>query len=177
YPLGNASPGDGLWLRCHLLAAAALLATPGRLEEVAARDTGPSGQRGTDRLGEGLHRQPKLPRCFWGVLTGKNPTDRAKKGTKRHLLVDGNGTPLAVRLTGANRPDGAEALPLLDDIPPIHGPRGRPRRKPKALYGDRAYGNRRNRAGLKERGIEDHLARPRTPHGSGLGTIRYVVER
>jgi transposase len=82
-----------------------------------------------------------------------------------------------VRLTGANRPDGAEALPLLDDIPPIQGPRGGPSSKTKALYGDRAYGNRRNREGLKERRIEDHLARPRTPHGSGLGKIRYVVER
>jgi transposase len=66
---------------------------------------------------------------------------------------------------------------LVDDIPPIHGRRGRPRRKPKALYGDRAYGNRRNHEGLKERRIKDRLARPRTPHGSGLGTVRYVVER
>jgi transposase len=82
-----------------------------------------------------------------------------------------------VRLTGANRPDGAEALKLVDDVPPIQGRLGRPRRKPKALYGDRAYGNRQNREGLKERRIEDHLARPRTPHGSGLGRVRYVVER
>ena len=115
---------------------------------------------------------PKDSRRFWGVLTGKNPTDRAKKGSNRHLLVDGRGTPLALRLTGANRPDAPEVLPLLDAIPPIHGRRGRPRRKPKAVYGDRAYGTRRNQEGLKERGIEDHLARPRTPHGSGLGTVR-----
>src|SRR5205807_10389257 len=96
-----------------------------------------------------------------------------KKGTNRPLPVAGPGTPRAVRLTGANRPDAPEALPLIDDIPPIHGRRGRPRRKPKALYGDGAYGTRRNREGLKERRIEDHLARPRTPHGSGLGKIRY----
>ena len=66
---------------------------------------------------------------------------------------------------------------LVDDIPPIRGKRGRPRRKPKALYADRAYGNAKTQAGLKQRGIEDHLARPRTAHGSGLGKIRYVVER
>jgi transposase len=65
---------------------------------------------------------------------------------------------------------------LVDDIPPIRGRRGRPRRKPKALYGDRQYGTPRNRQGLQERGIEDHLARPRTPHGSGLGKVRWVVE-
>jgi transposase len=160
-----------------VLAPAALLATPARLEETAARDAGPPGQRGADRLGEGLHRQPELPRCFWGVLTGKNPTDRAKKGTKRHLLVDGNGTPLAVRITGAQRNESLEAMPLLDDVPPIRQPRGGRRRRPKALYGDRQYGTPRNREGLKQRRIEDHLARQRTPHGSGLGKIRYVVER
>ena len=68
-------------------------------------------------------------------------------------------------------------MPLLDDIPPIHDRHGKVRRKPKALYGDRAYGTPRNHEGLKERRIEDHLAQPRTPHGSGLGKVRYVVER
>jgi len=123
-----------------------------------------------------LRGQPELPRRFWGLLTGKNPTDRAKKGSKRHLCVDGRGTPLSFRLTGANRNESLEAMPLLDDIPPIRGRRGRPRRKPKALYGDRQYGTPRNHRGLKERGIEDHLATPRAPHGSGLGKIRWVVE-
>jgi transposase len=124
-----------------------------------------------------LRRQPALPRRFWGLLTGKNPTDRAKKGTERHLLVDGWGTPLALRLTGAHRNESREALDLVDDIPPIRGRRGRPRHKPQALYADRQYGTPRNRQGLKERRIEDHLARQRTPHGSGLGRIRWVVER
>jgi transposase len=66
---------------------------------------------------------------------------------------------------------------LVDDIPPIRGRRGRPRRKPKALYGDRQYGTPRNRQGLKDRRIKDHLARQRAPHGSGLGKVRWVVER
>jgi transposase len=92
------------------------------------------------------------------------------------LLVDGQGTPLALRITGANRNESLEALNLVDDIPPIQGRRGRPRRKPKALYGDRQYGTPRNHKGLKERRIEDHLATQRTPHGSGLGKIRWVVE-
>lgn len=82
-----------------------------------------------------------------------------------------------MRITGAHRHDSLEALKLIDDIPPIRGRRGRPRHRPKALYGDRAYGTPRNQRGLKTRRIEDHLARPRTPHGSGLGQIRWVVER
>src|SRR5262245_8575966 len=176
HPLGDAAARDGLRVRHDLLAPAAALAAARRLEETPARPA-PAGRPGEGhRLGALLRGQPNLPRCFWGVLTGTNPTDRGKKGTKRHLLVDGKGTPLALRITGANRNESLEALNLLDDIPAIRGKRGRPRRKPKALYGDRQYGTPRNHQGLKERGIEDHLAQPRTPHGSGLGTIRWVVE-
>jgi transposase len=175
--VGAAPAGDGLWLRDDMRAQAAILAAPRRLEETPARPPPANWAGEGHRLGALLRGQPELPRGFWGVLTGKNPTDRAKKGTKRHLLVDGKGTPLALRLTGANRNESLEAMPLVDDIPPIRGRRGRPRRKPKALYGDRQYGTPRNRKGLEERGIEDHLARQRTPHGSGLGKIRWVVER
>jgi putative transposase len=40
-----------------------------------------------------------------GEATGPNPTDRGKKGTKRSLLTDGNGIPLAISVAGANAPD------------------------------------------------------------------------
>jgi hypothetical protein len=36
-----------------------------------------------------------------GEKTGPNPVDRGRPGSKRHLLVDGNGTPLVAVLTGA----------------------------------------------------------------------------
>jgi putative transposase len=35
------------------------------------------------------------------VATGKNPTDRAKSGTKRSMLTDGAGIPLSVAIEGA----------------------------------------------------------------------------
>ena len=57
---------------------------------------------------------------YGGDQTGPNPTDRAKRGSKRHLICDGQGVPLAVRLTGANRNDSQEALALVDAIPPLH---------------------------------------------------------
>lgn len=37
--------------------------------------------------------------------TGPNPTDRGKLGSKRHLIVDARGIPLAITITGANRYD------------------------------------------------------------------------
>ncbi len=37
-----------------------------------------------------------------GDLTGPNPTGRAKKGTKYHLAVDGDGTPVACLATATN---------------------------------------------------------------------------
>jgi putative transposase len=42
---------------------------------------------------------------FGGAATGANPTDRGKKGTKRSLLTDGQGIPLAIVAAGANRTD------------------------------------------------------------------------
>ena len=45
---------------------------------------------------------------FGGKKTGKNPTDRGKKGTKKSLLTDGDGGPLGVVIAGANVV-GAEA--------------------------------------------------------------------
>ncbi len=46
-----------------------------------------------------------IPAPLGGTQTGKNPTDRAKLGSKRHLLVDRRGVPLALTLSGANIPD------------------------------------------------------------------------
>lgn len=43
---------------------------------------------------------------FWGdLLVGPNPTDRAKNGVKRSLLVEADGGPLSVIVAGANVPD------------------------------------------------------------------------
>src|SRR4029453_3545125 len=86
-----------------------------------------------------------------GAKTGPNPTDRAKRGSKRHLICDGQGVPLAVRLTGANRHDSKEALPLVDAIPPLQGERGRPRCRPDCVLGDRAYDAEAIREGLRAR--------------------------
>jgi transposase len=49
-------------------------------------------------------------------MTGPNPTDRGKLGTKRHVLTDGQGIPLAVIITAANVHDMKAAINTLDNI-------------------------------------------------------------
>jgi transposase len=66
---------------------------------------------------------------------------------------------------------------LVASIPPVQGKAGRPRRRPDALYGDRAYDSRAHRDSLWALGIRPFLARKGEAHGSGLGAIRWVVER
>jgi putative transposase len=49
-----------------------------------------------------------------GAKTGPNPTDRAKLGSKRHILTDKRGTPLSAVITSANTHDMKAALETLD---------------------------------------------------------------
>ena len=56
-------------------------------------------------------------RLSGGKKTGKNPTDRAKRGVKRSLLVDGNGIPIGLAVDGANRNDMKMARATLESIP------------------------------------------------------------
>ncbi len=110
-------------------------------------------------------------------MTGPNPTDRAKPGSKRHLLTDGNGLPIVLRLTGANVHDVTQLLHLVNDVPPITGKRGAPRYRFDELYADRGYDCDADREALREIGTEPFIAKRKTENGSGLGTVRWVVER
>ena len=112
-----------------------------------------------------------------GDKTGKTPTDRGRKGTKDHLLTDGNGLPLAMHATGANRHESTQLLALLEEVPPVGGKPGHPKRKPEAILGDRAFDSQPLREALWARGIIPFLAKRGQKHGSGLGVYRWVVER
>jgi putative transposase len=52
-----------------------------------------------------------------GEKTGKNPTDRAKQGVKRSLLVEGHGLPVGLDVEGANRNDMKMVRATLESIP------------------------------------------------------------
>ena len=109
-----------------------------------------------------------------GDKTGPNPTDRAKYGSKHHLVTDANGVILSTSLTAANRNDTTELRGLVDAIPPVRGKRGRAKRRPERLQGDRGYDSEPHRAWLVRQGITPELARRQTEHGSGLGVFRWV---
>ncbi len=112
-----------------------------------------------------------------GIATGPSPVGRGRAGSKHHLITDGHGTPLAVILTGANRNDVTQLLPLLKAIPPVRGRVGRPRRKPDPLFADRGYDHDIYRNQVPKRGIVPAIARRDTRHGTPLGTYQWVVER
>ena len=93
------------------------------------------------------------------------------------MVTDANGIPLAATLTGANAHDVTQLLPLIDAIPAVRGKRGRPRKRPRCVQGDRGYDSQPHRKQLRQRGITPILAKRNTEHGSGLGKTRWVVER
>ncbi|MHC3392824.1 IS5 family transposase [Streptomyces lavendulocolor] len=112
-----------------------------------------------------------------GPKSGPSPVGRARPGSKHHLIVDGQGIPLAVSLTGGNRNDVTQLMPLLAKIPSVAGLIGRPRRRPDVLLADRGYDHDKYRRLVWAQGIKPVIARRGVPHGSGLGVHRWVVER
>ena len=112
-----------------------------------------------------------------GAETGPSPVDRGRPGSKHHLLVDASGIPLAWSLTGSNRNDIEQLIPLVEAVPAVAGRVGHPRSRPASIVGDRGYDSDRHREELRRRGITPVIARRQSGHGSGLGRVRWVVER
>jgi transposase len=80
--------------------------------------------------------------------------------TKIHQLVDGRGRPLVIALTPGQAGDSPMLRPLLAHLA-VHriGP-GRPRTRPDALLGDKAYSSRGTRAMLRARGVRAVIPQP-----------------
>jgi putative transposase len=113
-----------------------------------------------------------------GEKTGPNPTDRAKKGTKKSVLTDGRGAPLGLAVAGANVNDHKLMRATLESIPV-----GRPTPTPRAPQGlclDKGYDYDVVRALAQEYGFTLHLRRrgeSANPLESGKKARRWVVER
>jgi transposase len=85
--------------------------------------------------------------------------------------------PLAWSVTGGNRDDVTQLIRLLDKVPPVRGAVGRACIRPASLVADRGYDHDRHRRLVPKRGVRPLIARRQTAHGSGLGRLRWVVER
>jgi transposase len=95
-------------------------------------------------------------------------------------VAEGHGAPLAALSTAANVNEGTVLARLVDAIPPLKRPRGRPgrpRRRPDKVHADLGYASRRNRAALRRRGITPRIARKGIESRERLGRYRWVVER
>jgi IS5 family transposase len=113
-----------------------------------------------------------------GERTGANPTDKGKAGSKRHLVADRGGIPLAIILSAANVHDSKVLEELIGSIEPIKRPsRGRPRKRPKKLHADKGYDFRRCRERLRKRAIKARIGRRGVDSSEKLGRHRWVVER
>lgn len=78
-----------------------------------------------------------------GSLTGPNPTDRGKLGSKIHLIADRNGLPLSLGISAANMQDSLGLEPPVRGIPPIRSRRGPRRRRPAEPHAEKGYGERK----------------------------------
>lgn len=117
---------------------------------------------------------------FWGDEVGPNPTDRGKAGTKRSLLVEGQGGPLSVVIAGANVHDtrllGATLEAIVVERPePGEG-------SPQHLCLDKGYDNPTGRQALATHGYEAHIRRIGQERLDTTGqktypARRWVVER
>jgi len=104
-----------------------------------------------------------------GELTGPNPTNRSKQGTKYHVAVNGDDEPVACAATGANVNDTLlfkrlflAALAVMARI---------------RVFADKGYDAEANRILCRLHRRTPRIGKRRQPHGSGLGTRRWPIER
>jgi hypothetical protein len=100
-----------------------------------------------------------------GDLTGPDPTDRAKRGTKYHIAVTGSGVPVACAATAADVNDTLlferlflAAFAVLARI--------------RTVFADKGYDAETNRDLCRTFGAEPHLHKRGRPRGSRLGKKR-----
>ena len=104
-----------------------------------------------------------------GELTGPNPTDRGKTGTKYHVIASTDGIPLGVVPSAANVHDTRLFLHLLRLAQVVCAAIGK-------LFADAAYDSAGNRDLCLRDSIQPCIRKIGEPHGSGLGSVRCVIE-
>ena len=100
-----------------------------------------------------------------GDLTGPNPTDRGKRGSKYHIATDGDGVPVACLATAANVNDTC----LRAAVPGClcgYGPY-------RTVFADKGYDAERHRELCRAFAAKPSIHKRGQPRGSGLGKHRW----
>ncbi len=104
-----------------------------------------------------------------GDLVGPNPTDRGKLGTKYHVVTLTDGTPVGAVASAANVNDTLMLPHLVKLAQAACAAIAK-------LYADAGYDSAFNREFCRRQGVDPRIRRRGDPHGSGLGTVRHIVE-
>ena len=105
-----------------------------------------------------------------GDLTGPNPTDRGKRGTKYHVAVTGDGLPVACAATAANVNDTLLFERLFLTAFAVVA-------RIRTVFADKGYDAQQHRDLCHLFGTEPRIHKRGQPSGSGLGKQRWPVER
>jgi hypothetical protein len=141
-------------------------------------------RRGQAALIRSVRSGPEIAPCPWdavadghsvrakrgGEPTGPDPTDRGKVGTKHQGKVSTDGRPPAVVSAAANAPDRRLFPHRLRWVQRIRAAIGR-------LYADAGCDGADDRRICPRGGNQPRIRKAGEARGSGLGTIRCVVER
>ncbi|MBW8706965.1 hypothetical protein MBT84_45775 [Streptomyces sp. MBT84] len=93
------------------------------------------------------------------------------------MITERTGLPVSVGISAANLHDSQALVLLVEGIPPIRSRRGRRRRRPGKLHGDKGYDYDHLRRWLRARDITPRSARRGTDSSQRLGRHRWTVER
>jgi transposase len=105
-----------------------------------------------------------------GDLTGPNPTDRGKRGTKYNVAVDGDGVPVACVATAANVNDTLVFERLFLAAFAVMA-------RIRTVFADKGYDAEHHRDLCRHFGVKPQIHTRGQPPGSGLGQRRWPVER
>jgi len=120
-------------------------------------------------------------------LTGHNPTDRSKLGTKRHILTDKEGIPLSTIITSANTHDVTVAIDTVDSMvikkpfskSTTQNKKKKNKKKKQNLCLDKAYHSQELEQEIVNRGYIPHIRHRREEKtlNKKHPARRWVVER
>ncbi len=115
-------------------------------------------------------------------MTGNNPTDRSKMGTKRHILTDKNGIPLSIVISSASTHDIKIVTDVVDNKvikrPSFKTKKtGRRGRKLQHLCLDKAYNSEQEEKELIKRGYVLHIPQKRKRDETEEGEVKVITQR